>query len=816
MAEPLKHLLADKCEGCISCNFSQRLLYVMEIYLKYDTQQTKHSVYEIITDVVEYNITSLLNDYHHWKHNHLDETDHYQHLFEQMSRCTVMHCNIIKRNERKRVCSDTKDIEKKSTKLCDTENAALSETLDSIHSTMFHQYDLFKISHTANFSKPRHKTHKLLNTAEYQQISSFIKSRAPIIKQLRSANGIKNKFVTKTFNNNYDSKIDMKTEKDMNIVNKDHVTQNDGDDLKYIDNTVYPIYHFGFCYSPICCNEYHDHSELLEPKYKNLKEEIISNKVKNISLERWDIEYCKAKNIQKTSKSKSNMWFTRNIMSVLLYCNIDELQYHFSEAFRLKSTNDTKQATKRRYIEFIRWAEKLRETVYKYGRINKKTLFHGISEQMLFNDASAYFYSPTSTTIDPVVAHYFSTNDGIIIKIDSTNNRCLDCSWLSNFEYEKEYLFMDGYIDNGNYQYEAKLRISGLIDCKTGITFDEFLNAINFLNDTFFIKSPVTDHLVTRKIRHINQNVNKSTAFALNLLLKFRIKNKFIFDELLDLNDDGDEKIDETKLNYIHSIFDCYCNSKTEIIIEPEKYKYLTQLLMGNKHNKMDLRLLVEVFPNLETICFSEYNGLSFNDLHTILELICYGPKIKKISTTRGTVIGLTTNGELNASIKKLQKQLKPVLWTVYSFSRDSEISAVSYWNNSMYGNNMHLKSLYTFTYLDSIYVYHAFVPNGSKYALYKVNVCQGKEERTISKRYSEFHRVYEELELSGYHSKCKFPSKIWGGSSKTEEVMKHRLCGLSSFIQEAFNAAKAQVAEQHNYLWLRYILVFADCYVQK
>ena len=107
---------------------------------------------------------------------------------------------------------------------------------------------------------------------------------------------------------------------------------------------------------------------------------------------------------------------------------------------------------------------------------------------MLFEDASAYFYCPTSTTSNAIVAHHFSTKDGVIISTDAMDNKCLDCLWMSDFEYEKEYLFMEGYPGNIGYEFMAKLRIVGLINCVNGFDDSYFFEAMNIFSNTIFIR----------------------------------------------------------------------------------------------------------------------------------------------------------------------------------------------------------------------------------------------------------------------------------------------------------------------------------------
>lgn len=71
-------------------------------------------------------------------------------------------------------------------------------------------------------------------------------------------------------------------------------------------------------------------------------------------------------------------------------------------------------------------------------------------------------------------------------------------------------------------------------------------------------------------------------------------------------------------------------------------------------------------------------------------------------------------------------------------------------------------------------------------FALYEIEVCEGKEEWLLSKRYSEFYRLYEQMKKLGVHTKkVKFPRKGIFNKSTDKAVMEERKVKLTEYLNE-------------------------------
>ena len=126
----------------------------------------------------------------------------------------------------------------------------------------------------------------------------------------------------------------------------------------------------------------------------------------------------------------------------------------------------------------------LKIALRRFGTLTKdgdiKTFYHGLSEKLLFPD---YFFgvefegisikSPISTTSSPEVASNFTAgNNGLILALQSISfefNRYFSVSWLSDFPYEKEYLFI---------QNEGHFQIQNIFDVTTGYEYANVLDCI--------------------------------------------------------------------------------------------------------------------------------------------------------------------------------------------------------------------------------------------------------------------------------------------------------------------------------------------------
>ncbi len=201
-----------------------------------------------------------------------------------------------------------------------------------------------------------------------------------------------------------------------------------------------------------------DWLENIQPKYKNLKEEILNNKYVPITQKTWNgilkkcLKIVRGEFLSKRIKNRWSKILKRNeigmkcLVTLKLYTDFDLLQREFRKSFR-QPCNETKG----RLQSFCHWRQAFQETFEKFSRsvsgiIQPKILFHGINSIFCIDQYEGIFYGPCSTTADLNIARSFAGKNGMlfVFKLKDMKNTCsLDVSWISDYPDEKEYLLFN-------------------------------------------------------------------------------------------------------------------------------------------------------------------------------------------------------------------------------------------------------------------------------------------------------------------------------------------------------------------------------------
>ena len=164
------------------------------------------------------------------------------------------------------------------------------------------------------------------------------------------------------------------------------------------------------------------------PKYGNLREEMLNNRVFTVSEFQWRDTLFKAVQIKMSYKGRSlfaiNRGGTNNhysipyrmpislshIMVVLFYCNFDALQRKFKQQCRPTHKKESRQSLNERNSEIGHWFSLLKEVCWFYGQAMKPgdIFYHGINKTLLFTQFHARFRFPLSTTTSLKEASLFA------------------------------------------------------------------------------------------------------------------------------------------------------------------------------------------------------------------------------------------------------------------------------------------------------------------------------------------------------------------------------------------------------------------------
>eukprot|EP01084_Bolivina_argentea_P148613 259784_1 len=178
----------------------------------------------------------------------------------------------------------------------------------------------------------------------------------------------------------------------------------------------------------------------IEPKYSNIKSEMLCNDIYGITQTEWQCLLCKAakhhqtkaiKNIYcpRTSSAKyydmqyGNIISPNHVISMLLYCNYDMLSYKFSETYRKINEKDSGYDIKQRHRNYYWLGRYLRECAECFGMevnydIWNLKLYHGVNQRFTFESMIANIKLPFSTTISYAVAVTFCANRGMILELN--------------------------------------------------------------------------------------------------------------------------------------------------------------------------------------------------------------------------------------------------------------------------------------------------------------------------------------------------------------------------------------------------------------
>eukprot|EP01084_Bolivina_argentea_P024564 45765_1 len=286
------------------CNHFQRIKIVMQKY----SQSSNLSLYN-----ENANILQILNDFLHLLDVHSSIDEQFESISNAFGFCDVDKCDIFSRNYRNR--SKYKNNQKLyalyQTNQNNAERISYYQILDKIHTFFHHCHDI---------------GNRLL--IEEQNI---INNQKKIKNDDISVHSINNKLI----------KLHQILTKKRKTVRKYHKLSNRMS-IKYnqLNSPNHKnMYCFGCEYRYDGTGEKYENNVLvINPKYSSLKEELTTNEIETatISVLQFNNIFLKAQVHFKTEFRKQN--FTeisiQNLLSLMVYCNFDVLQYEFSKTYR--------------------------------------------------------------------------------------------------------------------------------------------------------------------------------------------------------------------------------------------------------------------------------------------------------------------------------------------------------------------------------------------------------------------------------------------------------------------------------------------------
>eukprot|EP01083_Nonionella_stella_P019283 53597_1 len=614
-----------KCE-LAQCEQWMRIKHILkkyQIFIEYKQFDifhgiaTLHDVYKEINKS-NYSDVHLLNDFNHLNACHSDEFELIHNLLlEECNHkpCNVSSCLMLKRNHRNRGSRKQSTHDYKQMYFDDHDRCvAQQQLLDRIHSYYFHSFDI---------------GHKM-KQKEKEQIVSETDAKTLIHKPKQYVSGSaepSNKF----------------------IVNIDEVQNKYSYGWRYYywtyfknnvmtnDPTKRTAWRFAANIDPNTGNGARLCDWYIEPKFLNLKDELLHNAICTIGSHKWGslmhkgmchqkTERCRAMRCIRSDTAKyydmkcNTPFAITHVLSMMVYCNMDGLSAKFTQTFRFLHLKESCEHLKKRHSNYCWMGRYLRECVECFGWKRQGSedlsLYHGISTCLTFDSLNAFMKGPTSTTRDQYVASTFADQRGMMLKVDIdteywqihwhdghetsrtiTNISCFECNWLSEYPAEEEVFFIGGI-----YQFT----INTITEVSIGKAYCLELKGIKQM--TCFMNNGLAHCDAIYVPRRKDEKLVKS-------LLCHQIWRCCPMDKNADEWKAGDAYIKDIMHNHcqhiINIMFPCPCPIKSEV--------HNALLLDTNGWIKLDL--LMKLFPNTRGItCWALNAYLEYINAAVIME----------------------------------------------------------------------------------------------------------------------------------------------------------------------------------------------------
>eukprot|EP01084_Bolivina_argentea_P249309 417289_1 len=555
---------------------------------------------------IHWDLLPLLNSYLHLIEKHTNNTD-FEFITSRCNFCDVNSCVSFSRNNRSMFEDiESNDDEKKIA--LETENSFRYQIMDKMHCYFHHSYDM-------GYRFTRKEKNMMHNDSQsiFWRIFSHVENKidqcsskkSQIIKILKRKN-ISRTRMRKRYNQ---------------LVSNDQKQQNTVYESKHSINSL-PVFRFGYLFvygyegenvlnpnSKISQREKHL-IEYLNTKtirvfsqYTSLKEELTTNPVSILCITQFNTEYNKSALHYNSywKKKHHNMLTLEQIISLMVYCNYDQLQCQFSKTYRENNGRNHKY--------FYHFGKSLKIAIHGSGnkmrqfgccKHQKHSFYHGISQKMIFPSYGIesdeingiFIHGPLSTSSSFAVAVSFATSNGLVLEFadNETHNlspEALSLAWLSDYANEKEHLFMQNLVH---------FRIESIIEISNGKNYKLILDALrqitgyNHRKATLF--SPTIDMLVSNQLAiATSQKYGKQRSLP----------------------------------EYAQNIANVYFNNVNELTIEYLQWSNLD--FWYNAWIKLDW--ICRVFPNIYTIQII-INHLKSNIFSQILSFFKWKPMLNR------------------------------------------------------------------------------------------------------------------------------------------------------------------------------------------
>eukprot|EP01083_Nonionella_stella_P211418 764473_1 len=239
----------------------------------------------------------------------------------------------------------------------------------------------------------------------------------------------------------------------------------------------------------------------IDPKYENMRAEIINNPIYSLTKQQYDSLQCTAEiefgkqfcrrltqNKYLAAPYEVNEMELKHVVAMLLYTNYTDLCTAFASTLRRDGMFETDEEWKARHVNYWYMAKYLREMVEVFGidRFDMcdsyRQLHHGVSAPLYLKSMYTTFCGTMSTSTNWSVANSFATDNGhngVVLTLFTPRTGTLlvgfECFRISDYPHEDEILFYGGF---------SKVQIGCIRKCVKGIwkNYTHYCDAIQGLD----------------------------------------------------------------------------------------------------------------------------------------------------------------------------------------------------------------------------------------------------------------------------------------------------------------------------------------------
>ena len=319
--------------------------------------------------------------------------------------------------------------------------------------------------------------------------------------------------------------------------------------------------------------------DFVQPKYPDLRTELLENEIYRISTFEWDLLQHRAAIFMQTNhglyeylaqfkgsgnelmKIKPESRLSLNhLIALYTYTNYPNIRISFQKCCLRTTSNETFVSVLKRHEQIANWARLLYEAVYLFGHRMKsgERYYHILRSKIMLSKFSANLSCPTTMIANRKIVN----NSNIVMEVENAHSRgatYLDISYFSDVPNREERLFFFG-----------DLAIDNII--LKGKSYRHYIKSLTLfqkiVQGSYFYHTSLKKKEYQQTIVHFMQNMIKSKDYGgvSNYVQMLKDRKRY---------NDEDIISDNNVPLYMQHLFDYFCSKLKTLWINSEEFSKL-------------------------------------------------------------------------------------------------------------------------------------------------------------------------------------------------------------------------------------------------